>query len=138
MKAQAQDSCLKGCGSKYLTYYSCRDIVDLLCFPKLMLFLLATFLVLCTCPDVQNGNASCQSNQRSYSSLHVFGRGYFSQLHSVNFKRNPMHLNLDGGFFQQYLAEGLGLHVLNGLGTSLTFLSPVNDFHFPNSSLLSD
>lgn len=49
MKAEAQDSCLKCCGSKYLTYYSFKDVVDLLqCFPKLMLFLLVRFLMLCT------------------------------------------------------------------------------------------
>jgi len=49
VKAEAQDSCLKCCGSKYLTYYSCKDVVDLLlCFPKLMFFLLVRFLVLCT------------------------------------------------------------------------------------------
>lgn len=49
VKAEAQDCCLKCCGSKYFTYYSCKDVVDLLlCFPKLMLFLLVKFLVLCT------------------------------------------------------------------------------------------
>lgn len=136
MKAQAQDSCLKGCGSKYLTDYSCRDVVDLLlCFPKLILFLLAMFLVLCTSPDVQSGNASCQSNQRSYFSVHVLGRGSFSQPRSDHFQSNPMHLNLGGGFSQQYLAEGLGFRGLNDLGT---FLSSVSDSHFPNSSLSSD
>lgn len=51
MKAEAQDSCLKCCGSKYLTYYSFKDVVDsLLCFPKLVLFLLVRFLMLCTSP----------------------------------------------------------------------------------------
>lgn len=51
VKAEAQDSCLQCCGSKYLSYYSCKDVVDLLlCFPKLMLFLLVKLLVLCTSP----------------------------------------------------------------------------------------
>lgn len=51
VKAEAQDSFLKCCGSRYLTYYSCKDVVDwLLCFPKLMLFLLVKFLVLGTSP----------------------------------------------------------------------------------------
>lgn len=51
VKAEAQDSCLKCCGSKYLTYYSYKVVVDLLLrFPKLMLFLLVRFLVLCTSP----------------------------------------------------------------------------------------
>lgn len=51
VKAEAQDSCLQCCGNKCLTYYSCKDVVDLLlCFPKLMFFLLVMSLVLCTSP----------------------------------------------------------------------------------------
>ena len=47
----------------------------------------------------KSGNASCQSNQRSYLLLQVFGGGYFSQPHLVNFKRNSWYLNLVGFFF---------------------------------------
>lgn len=51
VKAEAQVSFLKCCGSKYLTYYSCKDVVDcLLCFPVLVLFLLVRVLVLGTPP----------------------------------------------------------------------------------------
>lgn len=85
VKAEAQDSCLKCCGGKYLTYYSHKDVVDLLlCFPKPHAFPFSKVPCVMYVPTAcKSGNASCQSNQRSYLSLQVFGGGYFSQSHLI-------------------------------------------------------
>lgn len=70
-----------------MTYYSFKDVVDLLlCFPKLVLFLLVRFLMLCTSPAHARVEMLPVRAIREAVYLQVFGGGYFSQPHLVNLK----------------------------------------------------
>lgn len=141
VKAEAQDSCLKCCGSKYLTYYSLKEVVDLLlCFDQARAFPLSKVSYVLYIPNTcKGGNASCQSNQSLFISPVL---GVVTSLSHIELIQKELRVFepcwIIIFFFLQHPAEEIGFHGLNGFRGS-SELSQLCDFDFPSwGSPLSD